>query len=87
MMEEKTNGNVIYRGNPEEYTMKDLAQKIRDMTGTRSKIVYTDLPEDDPVRRRPDITKAQKLLNWQPRVSLEEGLKQTISYYQKQNDS
>jgi len=53
------------------------------MTGSMSQITYTKLPEDDPVRRRPDITKAKKVLNWQPMVSLDEGLKKTIEYYKK----
>lgn len=74
-------GEVVNLGNPEEYRVIDLAQKIKAMTGSNSPIVYQDLPEDDPVARRPDITKAIKLLEWQPKVPLDEGLTKTIEYY------
>ncbi len=76
-----TNGEVVNLGNPEEYRMIDLANKIKDMTGTSSDIVYKDLPPDDPEVRRPDITKAKKLFGWEPKVSVTEGLQKTISYY------
>jgi nucleoside-diphosphate-sugar epimerase len=81
MFSPKTTGAVINLGNPEEYTMLDLAKKIQEMTKTKSQITYIDLPEDDPVKRRPDISKAKKLLGWQPLVSVDEGLKKTIQYY------
>ena len=77
-------GEVFNLGNPEEYRMIDLAQKIKKMTESRSPIVHKDLPLDDPTRRCPDITKAKKMLGWTPTVSVEEGLKRTIAYYQKQ---
>ena len=69
-------------GNPGEFTIKQLAEKIIGMTGSRSEIVYKPLPCDDPVRRRPDITLAQKTLNWQPTVNLEQGLAKTIAYFE-----
>jgi UDP-glucuronate decarboxylase len=68
-------------GNPVEFTIAELAKKIVDITGSRSRIVTAPLPEDDPIQRRPDITLAQKVLGWTPRVGLEEGLKKTIAYF------
>lgn len=69
-------------GNPGEFTIKQLAEKIINMTGSRSEIIYKPLPSDDPVRRRPDISLAQKNLNWQPMVNLEQGLAKTIAYFE-----
>lgn len=69
-------------GNPDEFTILQLAHKIIDMTGTKSKIVYHTLPVDDPAQRKPDITLANKRLGWYPRVSLESGLKKTIEYFE-----
>ncbi len=74
-------GEVVNLGNPEEYTMIDLANKVISMTGSSSKVVHHELPKDDPVRRKPDITKALSLLRWAPVVSLDDGLKNTIAYY------
>ena len=68
-------------GNPGEFTILELAQKVIDLTGAKSKIVFKDLPLDDPKQRRPDISLAQKELNWSPVVALEEGLKKTIAYF------
>ena len=69
-------------GNPGEFTIKELAEIIIDMTGSGSKIVHLPLPEDDPVQRRPDISYAKEILgNWEPSVSLREGLEKTISYF------
>ncbi len=70
-------------GNPGEFTVKTLAQKIIQYTGSRSKIIYRPLPADDPRQRRPDISLAQKQLTWQPKVELEQGLKKTIEYFRK----
>lgn len=81
MESDKTKGEVVNLGNPEEYTMIDLAQKVKAMTGSSAEIVHTDLPPDDPEKRRPDITKAKTLLGWEPKVSVDEGLKKTIAYY------
>jgi dTDP-glucose 4,6-dehydratase len=69
-------------GNPCEMTILEFAEYIRRMTGAGSEIVYEPLPEDDPRQRKPDITKARTLLGWEPRVSLEEGLRATIEYFQ-----
>ena len=68
-------------GNPAEITILHLAQEILRLTGSRSKIIHVDLPVDDPERRRPDISKARNLLAWEPSVSLEDGLKETIAFF------
>jgi dTDP-glucose 4,6-dehydratase len=71
----------INLGNPEEISMLELAHKVIEETGSSSRIVFEPLPVDDPTRRRPDITKAQDLLGWQPKVSLAEGLAKAIRYF------
>ena len=68
-------------GNPNEFTIKELAEKIIDMTQSASKLIYKPLPENDPVRRQPDITLAKKILGWEPSIELEEGLSHTINYF------
>jgi dTDP-glucose 4,6-dehydratase len=68
-------------GNPREMTILEFAQHIREMTGAKSEIVFEPLPEDDPKQRRPDITKARTLLGWEPRVPLEQGLRETVAYF------
>ncbi len=70
-------------GNPHEFTIKELADKIIDMTGSASKIIYKPLPSDDPLQRQPDISLAKKELDWEPRVELEEGLNKTIAYFEE----
>jgi len=70
-------------GNPEEFTIIELAEKIIGLTNSRSKIVFRPLPQDDPTQRCPDINMAKKELNWAPLVNLEEGLKKTIDYFHK----
>jgi UDP-glucuronate decarboxylase len=68
-------------GNPQEFTMLELAQSVLRLTGSSSQLVFKDLPADDPKQRKPNIDFAQKELEWQPNVQLEEGLKETISYF------
>ncbi|WP_321477696.1 UDP-glucuronic acid decarboxylase family protein [uncultured Paludibaculum sp.] len=68
-------------GNPLEMTVLQFAERIRALTGTKSEIVFHPLPQDDPQRRRPDITKAYEVLGWQPKVDLDEGLTSTIDYF------
>ena len=68
-------------GNPQELTIEQIARRIIEMTGSRSRIIYKPLPEDDPKVRQPDITRARTLLGWEPKVSLEEGLSKTIDYF------
>jgi UDP-glucuronate decarboxylase len=68
-------------GNPDEYAIQQLAEIILELTNSRSKLVYKDLPSDDPKRRRPDTTLAKKKLSWEPKTTLNDGIKQTISYF------
>ncbi|MCF8232948.1 MAG: SDR family oxidoreductase [Bacteroidales bacterium] len=68
-------------GNPGEFTIKELAEKIIELTGTRSRIFYKPLPDDDPMMRKPDISLAKDKLGWEPEVYLENGLKKTIEYF------
>ncbi|MGB3848928.1 MAG: UDP-glucuronic acid decarboxylase family protein [Tunicatimonas sp.] len=71
-------------GNPDEISIKDFAEEIIKLTGTDQKIVYQPLPKDDPMQRKPDITRAKEILGWQPTVSRSEGLKITYEYFKKQ---
>lgn len=68
-------------GNPLEMTMLEFAERIKALTGSRSEIVFEPLPEDDPQRRRPDISKAREVLGWEPKVTLEDGLRLTVEYF------
>ena len=68
-------------GNPTEFTILDFAKLIVKLTGSQSQIAYEPLPVDDPKQRRPDISRAKKLLGWEPKVKLEDGLRQTIDYF------
>ena len=70
-------------GNPEELTMLELAQEIVSLTGSRSRIVHQELPEDDPKVRQPDIAVAKKELKWEPKVNRSEGLERTLQYFKK----
>ncbi len=72
----------VNTGNPGEFTIKELAEKVIELTGSRSKLDYRPLPADDPAHRQPDITLARDKLGWEPRVELEEGLKKTIPYFE-----
>jgi len=71
-------------GNPQEITILEFARRVKELTGATSEIVFTPLPQDDPKQRCPDITKAKKLLGWEPEVTLEEGLRLTLEYFKKQ---
>ena len=68
-------------GNPGEFTMLELAEKVIEFTGSKSKIIFQPLPQDDPKKRRPDITLAKSKLDWEPKVKLDEGLRKTIDYF------
>lgn len=70
-------------GNPGEFTIKELAEKVVEMTGSKSKLTYRDLPHDDPRQRRPDITQAKELIDWAPTVQLTDGLTHTIGYFDR----
>ncbi|CAN5197031.1 SDR family oxidoreductase [soil metagenome] len=80
---EGLDGEVINLGNPDEKTMTELATIIKEMTGTTSEIVYHPIDADDPKKRKPDISKANKLLAWEPKIDLKEGLEETIAYSKK----
>ena len=73
----------INLGNPNELTIKQIATTIKEITGSRSKLIFKKLPSDDPIQRKPDISLAKKILNWKPTTNLNEGLKKTISYFEK----
>lgn len=81
MFTKNSGGEVINLGNPNEKSILDFAKLIIQLTNSSSQIVFEPLPEDDPKKRKPDINKAKKLLGWEPKVSLEEGIKKTIEYY------
>lgn len=74
----------VNAGNPEEVTILDLARKVIEIAGSRSKVVFSDLPEDDPRRRKPDISLARKALGWNPGTGLDEGLRRTVEYFRSQ---
>ncbi len=74
----------VNMGNPTEINVHELAELIRSMTGSNSRIIYKSLPMDDPIQRQPDISKANSVLDWKPEISLEEGLEKTITYFKQQ---
>lgn len=78
-------GEIINLGNPEEHTILELANILQKLIKCSSKIIFKELPLDDPIHRRPDIDKAKKLLNWKPKISLIKGLEKTIEYFSKIN--
>jgi UDP-glucuronate decarboxylase len=80
MMESNETG-PINLGNPREFTMLELAQKVIKLTKSKSKVEFRELPQDDPRQRKPDITLAKRILKWEPRINLEEGLIKTIDYF------
>ena len=75
--------DVFNIGNPKEMTMIELAETIKRLTGSKSKIMFTEIGKDDPERRKPDISKAKSILKWEPKIILEEGLKPTIEWFKK----
>lgn len=81
ILSDKVKGEVFNLGNPVEYSILELASIIKKLTVSESEIVYHSLPEDDPQRRCPDIGKAQKILDWEPKIPLDEGIRKTIEYF------
>jgi nucleoside-diphosphate-sugar epimerase len=79
--EPQARGEVINIGNPDEYTMLDFANKVKELTNSHSEIVFVDRPSDDPNKRKPDIAKAKQMLNYEPQMSLDEGLGRTIDFF------
>jgi len=84
MMNSENFTGPVNLGNPEEYTIRELAEKIIAMTGSRSKIVQKPLPSDDPTQRQPDISLANQRLGWQPSVAVDDGLRRTIDYFRQE---
>jgi dTDP-glucose 4,6-dehydratase len=74
-------------GNPREMTMLQFAEAVLKATGSKSKLVFKPLPQDDPKQRQPDITRARKVLGWEPKVGLDEGLGKTIEYFRSKGSS
>ncbi|MCL6096430.1 MAG: SDR family oxidoreductase [Patescibacteria group bacterium] len=81
MFSDKTKGEVINLGNLDERKISEIATMIKDIVKSSSKIIFEELPEDDPETRRPDISKAKKLIGWSPKVNIVEGLKKTVEYF------
>jgi UDP-glucuronate decarboxylase len=85
MFTEGIAGEVVNLGNPREFTMIEFANLVKKITGSNSEIVFKPLPSDDPRQRKPDISKAKRLLGWEPKIEIEEGLKPTIEYFRSLN--
>lgn len=83
MMDQDAEIGPTNMGNASEFTIRELAEMVLRLTGSKSELVFRPLPQDDPTQRQPDITKARTTLGWEPKVALEDGLKETISYFRK----
>jgi len=83
MNDERALATPVNIGNPNEFSMLELAEKVINLTNSKSSLIYEALPSDDPQQRKPDITKAQSLLNWNPGIQLDEGLLRTIEEFSK----
>ena len=83
MMNQEQETGPVNLGNPVEFSIRELAELVLRLTGSSSRIEFRPLPHDDPVQRQPDIRKAKRLLDWEPKVALEDGLKETIRYFNK----
>jgi len=81
LMQQDSSHGPINLGNPSEFTMLELAEHVLRLTGSKSKLSFLPLPQDDPTRRKPDISRARDLLGWEPKVALSDGLKETIAYF------
>lgn len=81
MMNQDVEIGPMNLGNPNEFTIRELAETILRLTGSKSELVFRPLPQDDPTQRQPDIAKARSVLGWEPKVALEDGLKETITYF------
>jgi UDP-glucuronate decarboxylase len=81
MMEKDNFSGPVNTGNPDEFTILELAEKVLEMTGSKSKLVFKPLPQDDPTQRQPDISLAKKELGWEPKINLNQGLEKTIPYF------
>ena len=81
MIKQKVFIDPVNIGNPHEISISDFAEEIIKLTGTTQKVIYEDLPVNDPMQRQPDISLARKLLNWEPKVDRSEGMKITFNYF------
>ncbi len=81
MMNQEETIGPVNTGNPNEFTILELAEKVIELTGSKSKIIFKDLPEDDPMQRKPDNTLAREKLDWEPQIQLEQGLEKTIAFF------
>jgi UDP-glucuronate decarboxylase len=81
MMNQEEIVGPVNTGNPNEFTILELAEKVIELTGSKSKIIFKDLPEDDPMQRKPDNTLAREKLDWEPQIQLKEGLEKTIDFF------
>lgn len=77
----KSFSGPVNLGNPQEFTVRQLAEKVLELTGSKSKLIFKELPQDDPVKRKPDISLARKVLKWKPEITVDEGLTWTIAYF------
>lgn len=84
MMKQNSEIGPVNLGNPVEFTIRELAEAVLRLTNSKSELVFLPLPQDDPTRRQPDITKAKSIIDWAPKVILEDGLKETIAYFRRQ---
>ena len=82
MMEHPSATGPVNLGNPGEFTIRELADMVVELTGSRSRVVHRPLPQDDPTRRRPDVARAKELLGWEPTIALQDGLAKTIPYFE-----
>ena len=84
MFSDNTSGQIVNIGSVEEHSVLEFANMVKKLTDSHSEIVFSEeLPKDDPIKRKPDISKAKSLLEWEPKVGLEEGLLKTIEYVRK----
>ena len=83
MMDQDEMVGPVNMGNPEEFTILELATLVKELAGSKSEIVFRPLPKDDPIRRRPDITLAKRKLGWEPKIPVREGLSRTIAYFRE----
>jgi nucleoside-diphosphate-sugar epimerase len=81
MMDQEVTTGPMNLGNPDEFTILELANMVKEITGSKSEVVICALPQDDPVRRRPDITLARRTLRWEPKIPIREGLVKTIQHF------
>ena len=83
MMKQEEEVGPVNLGNPVEFTIRELAEAVLRLTCSKSELIFLPLPQDDPAQRQPDIAKAKSIIEWAPKVGLEDGLKETIAYFRR----